>query len=73
MTLPDLPPAFRWTEESFGPALRCVPLEPVAPHLFTTRQLELSSPEDWDRLANAVGASAIQTLTQVHGLSLIHI
>ena len=71
MSLPDLPPDFRWTQEPFGPALRCIPLEAIAPHLFTTRQLALSSEEDWGRVAAAVGAERVQTLTQVHGREVV--
>ena len=41
MTLPTPDPAFRWSTEAWGVALRCRPLENVAQHLFTTRQLEL--------------------------------
>jgi YfiH family protein len=67
MTLPAVPDAFYWTAESWGPALRCRPLQAVAPHLFTTRQLLLSSPSDWERAGAAVGAAAVATLTQVHG------
>lgn len=53
--------------------MRCVPLEPGAPHLFTTRQLQLSSRDDWQRVAEAVGASRVATLTQVHGRSVVAI
>jgi YfiH family protein len=44
MTLPTPDPAFRWSTEAWGVALRCRPLESVAQHLFTTRQLELRPP-----------------------------
>jgi YfiH family protein len=71
MTLPPVPDTFRWTEESWGAALRCRPLEDVAPHLFTTRQLQLSSVGDGERLAAAVGASALAMLTQVHGAEVV--
>ena len=71
MTLPELPAAFRWTDEPFGPALRCIPLEAVAPHLFTTRQLPLSSQADWDHAARAIGAERAAMLTQVHGQKVI--
>ena len=70
MSPPAVPAAFRWTNEAWGLALRCVPLEACAPHLFTTRQLELSA--DGERaLANAVGASALAMLTQVHGRDVV--
>lgn len=41
MTLPTPDPAFHWTNEPWGAALRCRRLETVTQHLFTTRQLEL--------------------------------
>ena len=41
MHLPEVPGAFSWTLESWGPALRCGPLGAIAEHLFTTRHLEL--------------------------------
>lgn len=72
MSLPALPDSFIWTCETWGPALRCEPLQAIAPHLFTTRQLALSSRDDWDRLAQAIGAAETQTMTQVHGRN-VHI
>jgi polyphenol oxidase len=71
MNLPAIPETFRWTSESWGPALRCRPLEAIAPHLFTTRQLALSSQGDWHRVAEAVGAERVQLLTQVHGREVV--
>jgi hypothetical protein len=41
MTPPTPDAAFRWTRESWGLALRAVPLESAAQHLFTSRQLAL--------------------------------
>jgi polyphenol oxidase len=73
MSLPSVPDTFEWIQTSWGAALRCVPLQAVAPHLFTTRQLELSSPSDWRRVASAVGAADVQTLTQVHGAAVVAI
>ena len=73
MTLPPVPDSFYWATESWGPALRCRPLDAVAPHLFTTRQLQLSSEEDWRTVAEAVGARQVVTLTQVHGASVVTI
>lgn len=67
MSLPALPDSFVWFDASWGPALRCTPLHAIAPHVFTTRHLALSSHEDWSRVAEAVGAKDVQTLTQVHG------
>lgn len=65
--LPAVPDTFEWVQESWGAALRCRPLEAIAPHLFTTRQLALSTHEDWGLLGRAVGVHNVQTLTQVHG------
>jgi YfiH family protein len=70
MTLPPIPPDFHWTEQSWGPALQCVPLQAHAPHLFTTRQLELS-PAGLDSLREAIGAAAIVMATQVHGREVL--
>jgi polyphenol oxidase len=67
MTLPVVPAPFYWTEESWGPALRCRAIDEVAAGLFTTRTLQLSSDADWARIADAVGAPTVVTVTQVHG------
>jgi YfiH family protein len=67
MTLPVVPDPFYWTDESWGPALRCRAMDALAPHLFTTRTLQLTSASDWATVARAVGSSAVLTLTQVHG------
>jgi YfiH family protein len=71
MTLPPVPEPFYWSEESWGAALRCRALDPVAPHLFTTRHLELSSPAAWQAAARAVGAERIRGANQVHGRAVI--
>jgi len=71
MSLPAVPDTFQWVQESWGAALRCLPLQAIAPHLFTTRQLALSTQEDWRRLAGAIGAARVQTLTQVHGRGVL--
>ncbi len=71
MSLPEVPESFRWTDESWGPALRCRAVDPIAPHLFTTRTLQLSGPDAWARLATAVGAPAVVGLTQLHGTRVI--
>jgi YfiH family protein len=67
MTLPVVPDPFYWTDESWGPALRCRAMDALAPHLFTTRTLRLTSVSDWAAVARAVGSSAVLTLMQVHG------
>jgi polyphenol oxidase len=65
MTLPPVPAAFHWTTEPWGSALRCRPLDGIAPHLFTTRQLELT-PAGYRQIAEALGADRVATATQVH-------
>ena len=69
MSLPEVPASFYWTDETWGAALRCRALEPVAQHLFTTRQLQLPSAAAWPALAAAIGVAAdgIVPLNQVHG------
>jgi hypothetical protein len=71
MTLPDIPEDFEWTTESWGAALRCIPLATIAPHVFTTRQLSLTSPGDAARLAAAVGARTVAMTRQVHGRTVV--
>jgi YfiH family protein len=70
MTLPPVPDAFEWTEERWGAALRCRPLSAIAAHLFTTRQLELSS-AGYRQLADALGADEVATVAQVHRADVI--
>jgi len=67
MTIPVVPDPFYWTNETWGVALRCRALDQHAPHLFTTRQLRLSSASDWQPVAAALGAAAVASLKQVHG------
>jgi YfiH family protein len=71
MSLPTIPDDFEWTSESWGAALRCSPLNVIAPHVFTTRGLALSSSEDNQQLARAVGASRVAMATQVHGRTVV--
>ena len=77
MILPALPDAFYWTQESWGPALRCRPLDAVAPHLFTTRQLELRGggerSTEWAQVAAALELpdSHIVRLRQVDGRNAV--
>jgi hypothetical protein len=65
--LPPLPDSFLWTAELWGAGLRCRPLEAIAPHVFTTRQLELSDRGGYQRLAESVHARHVATVAQVHG------
>jgi YfiH family protein len=64
--LPEVPEAFVWTRESWGSALRCRPLQEIAAHLFTTRQLVLTEEANLRRLASALGAERVKLVTQVH-------
>ena len=73
MTLPPVPDSFYWTTAPWGSALRCRPLEALAPHLFTTRQLPLSADSDYQQLAESVGAGRVVSLTQVHGAAVVAI
>src|SRR5918993_3208583 len=70
MTLPPVPVAFEWTTESWGAGLRCQPLAEIAPHLFTTRQLELTA-DGYQRLAATLGADRVAIVTQVHGADVV--
>lgn len=73
MTLPEVPAGFYWTEQSWGAALRCHALDPIAQHLFTTRQLALPSDGAWHALANALGTASdrLVWLNQVHGREVV--
>lgn len=71
MTLPPVPDAFRWTTETWGPGLRCTPLDAIAPHVFTTRQLELSDSRAVGELAASLGARGVVMVNQVHGRQVI--
>src|ERR1043166_9958076 len=73
MTLPDVPASFYWTEESWGPALRCRAMDPLAQHLCTGRQLQLPSAEACRALASAVGVAAdhVVSMNQVHGRDVV--
>jgi YfiH family protein len=73
MTLPAPDPAFHWSVEPWGHALRCRPLAAIAQHAFTTRQLRLRDPEHqqlaWTQATASVGAGVDQLMRikQVHG------
>jgi YfiH family protein len=73
LTLPEVPAGFYWTEQSWGAALRCRALDPIAQHLFTTRQLALPSDGAWRALADALDApdDRIVWLNQVHGRDVV--
>jgi len=71
MTVPSVPEPFYWTSSPCGVVLRCRALDASAPHVFTTRELGLSSRDDWRRVAEAVGAARVATLEQVHGRDVV--
>jgi len=73
MSLPPLPESFDWIETSFGPVMTCRPLEAIAPHLFTTRSVPISSPEDWKAVAALIGAADTALVNQVHGREVVTI
>jgi YfiH family protein len=75
-TPPPVGAAFRWDRETWGHALRCVPLEASAQHLFTSKQLTLpangsdaDTSKAWSALAASMGVTPDQMLRvkQVHG------
>lgn len=58
--------------------LQCVPLLEVAPHIFTTRQLDLTGSDrdmaaGWSRIAASIGIGSSQLVRpmQVHGAAVI--
>ena len=69
MNLPVPDPAFRWTAEPWGSALRCTPLEAIAQHAFTSKQLQLPADDRWAAAAASVGGSLeqVRRVKQVHG------
>jgi YfiH family protein len=73
MTLPTPPADFHWTEEPWGPMLRCRALDGIAQHGFTSRQLRLrpgeQAGEAWASAAASVGCRVprLGRVRQVHG------
>jgi YfiH family protein len=69
MILPAPDPAFHWTSESWGHALRCRPLSAHAQHLFTSKQLPLPAADAWTAALTSVGVTAerLMRVKQVHG------
>jgi YfiH family protein len=79
MTLPTPDPAFHWTSEAWGSALRCEPLAAIAQHAFTTRQLALraAGPQQraaWAQATASVGGDLerLVRVKQVHG-AVVHV
>ena len=73
MTLPVVSESFYWTGSPCGLVLRCRPLDAVARHLFTTRELQLSSADAWGHVGAALGVGQVVTLNQVHGNGVVPI
>ena len=69
MTDPVPDPAFHWTVEPWGRALRCSPLTAIAQHAFTSKQLQLPDRSGWAAAAASVGGSPdqVRRVKQVHG------
>jgi len=76
MTLPAPNAGFRWTAEPWGPMLRCMALDAVAHHGFTSRQLGLrpgdAAPDAWASAAASVGCQVrrLARVRQVHGAAV---
>src|SRR3984893_11931618 len=70
---------FMWVQAPGGPALVCRALEPVASHLFTTREWHLGSAptghrdDAWADVAAAMGVAShcLSRVHQVHGATVI--
>ena len=71
MTLPTVPGSFCWASSPCGPVLTCRPLEAVACHAFTTRELQLSAEDAWGRVGDLLGVPEVVTLNQVHGREVV--
>jgi YfiH family protein len=74
MNLPAPNPLFVWNHEPWGHALRCRPLQAVAQHLFTSRQLRLLDPAGWESAAASLSATPdrLVRVRQVHG-NVVHV
>lgn len=72
---------FAWVDRPNGPALVCRALEPLADHIFTTRDWALGSPSAsddhrrlaWDQLAASLETTPanLARLHQVHGAAVV--
>jgi hypothetical protein len=71
MTLPAVPETFYWTDSRCGLVLKCRPLAAVARHLFTTRELQLSSDEAWGHIGGTLRVDHVTVLNQVHGRDVV--
>lgn len=69
---------FRWIDEESGRFLQAEPLEPLARHAFTTRQLQFrgtTTDEDYRRLGARLGVAPeeIVRVKQVHGRTIVRL
>lgn len=71
MSLPAVPDTFYWVREPWGGALRCRPLEAIAPHLFSTRLLMPPPGEAEWPLGVALGSGRLVMVSQVHGAGVV--
>ncbi|MDA1185786.1 MAG: peptidoglycan editing factor PgeF [Acidobacteria bacterium] len=71
MTLPTAAESFYWAPSPCGPLLRCRPLERIAPHVFTTRELRLSDADAWRRAGGVLGVADVAVLNQIHGRDVV--
>src|SRR5688572_19494030 len=74
--LPQPNESFRWVQGAHGPALVCRALEPIVPHMMTTRPWALGSAPGgderraWDEIADTMGARLVR-IQQVHGADIL--
>jgi YfiH family protein len=78
MSLPQPSQTFFWTQERWGPALRCRPLLDVAPHLFTTRAIDVSRDPSGSGVRSVaaslgVAPDALVQVHQVHGREIVEV
>jgi YfiH family protein len=65
---------FAWTREAWGRGLRSRPLSAIAAHVFTTRDLTLTTADcEWAAVSAALGATTLVRLRQVHGANIVHV
>jgi polyphenol oxidase len=74
----QLPAGFEWIDTAGGRALVCRPLEPLALHLFTTREWSIGTgaangADGWAAVAGAIGVAPARLvrLRQVHGAGIV--
>ena len=70
MTLPAVPDTFSWTDEPWGPVLRCAPLSAVAPTPLPPVNSVVAH-RGRGGVAAAVGATVVAQVSQVHGRAVV--